>query len=227
MANQALSKRKLNQGIMQFVLLTILIVGVGGYFGYTNYSEYQTATAALDKENQMINELKASADKSKQDYLALKKDMEEQNVGVNAAIEKILPSNEDYTNLARKLDEYFLNTANTANPMFLSNLTFDPPIIEKDAELAKLPFKMTFEGNETSFIDFLKYLENSGDLNEKTRLMDMDNLSFTLTNPIDKTDTPVEGETMTPSYTTKIKEVMANITLNAYFQKPVIVNPTN
>ncbi len=226
MTNQMFSKRKLNQNIVQFALLTLVILCIGGYYGYNHYTEYQAATAAFEKQSVQITELKAAADKTKQDYLDLKKEMDTQNVTVNQAIEKILPSNEDFTNLARKLDEFFLKTSNTANPMFLSNLSFDAPVMEKDSELARLPLKMTFDGNEISFKNFLKMIENSGDLNDETRLLDIVTLSFSYLSPENSSDvyaTAMEGEApvpVTPSYLTTVKDVSASVNLDAYFQKP-------
>jgi cell division protein FtsB len=231
MTNQIFSKRKLNQSIVQFAIITLVILVVGAYFGYKHYTEYQSATAALEEESAKISELKAAADQTKQSYLTLKKEMDAENVTVNQAIEQILPSNEDFTNLARELDKYFLNTANTANPMFLSNLSFDEPVIANDSELAILPLKMSFDANETSFKNFLKFIENSGDLNEKTRLLDIVSITFNYVANDGSGQNPetVEGETMIPttsSYLNNIRNVSASVSLNAYFQKPVNSTPS-
>jgi hypothetical protein len=66
-----------------------------------------------------------NADKIKKEYGDLKKDMDKANSGVNESIEKILPASENFTDLARDLDKYFLNTSTGAAPMFLSDLRFN------------------------------------------------------------------------------------------------------
>jgi len=228
MKNQALSKRKLNQGIMQFALITLAIALIGGYFGYNNYSEYQKAQTAFAGETQTLTDLKGSAEQKKQDYLALKKDLDTQNVTVNQAIEKILPSSEDFTTLARELDKYFQDTAATTNPMFLSSLSFNTPVISDTDELAKLPFSMGMSGNEPGLKDFLKYVENSGDLDSKTRLLSVNNMTLTFQDSeASPTATGATGETapaVTPAYAETARNVTANISLNAYYQKPVTDN---
>jgi hypothetical protein len=218
MKNKIFTKRKLNQSIMQFAILSVIILAVGAFYGYMHYTEYQAATTALTEGTAHLSELKASSDQAKMAYLTLKKDMESQNVGVNQAIEQILPSNEDFTDLARALDKYFLNTAATPNAMFLSDLRFASPVINDEKEFAVLPFTMSLSANETSFSTFLEYIENSGDLNDRTRLLDIASVNMSYQLPRSASST---GNATQPSVSTAVRDVSASLNLRAYFQKPI------
>lgn len=224
MKNQVFTKRKLSQVITQYSLITLLVLALGGYFGYQHYTEYQASRAALDKESRILTELKASADVAKTTYHALKKDMDAQNAGVNQSIEKILPSNENFTDLARELDKYFLNTRATNSPLFLSNLTFSSPNTQ-GAEFAILPLSMSMSGDEQGLIAFLEYVENSGDLNAKTRLLDFSsiNLSYSTT---ESTTGLTEYVDTVANILNPVRTINASLNLRAYFQKPIDVNPT-
>ncbi len=222
-STQVFTKRKMDQKIMQFALLTLLILGVGGYFGYMHYTEYQSAQTALGAENEKLTELRSSADKAKQDYLALKKELDTENLTVNQSIEKILPANEDFTNLARALDKYFLDTRGTAHPMFLSNLSFSETDKQDPSELAKLPFSMSISGDEDGLKAFLKNVEKSGDINEETRLLDIVSISLGFIKPTEQAgaETSTETGTTTAVYNPDVKNINSSLTLNAFYQKPV------
>lgn len=221
MANQLVTKRRIQQGIVQYALITIGILAIGGYYGYMHYSEYQAATTAFNVGTEKLNELKGAADKAKKDYDLLKKDMDKANSGVNESIEKILPSNENFTDLARELDKYFLNTRLSAAPMFLSDLRFNSPRFDTE-EFATLPFSMNINGDENGLKEFLNFVEKSGDLNDRSRLLSIVNITLSYQQPEAAAVTALEGSfTPVPTMFNAARLVSASINLNAYFQKPV------
>lgn len=222
MKNQIFTKRKLSQGITQYVLITVLIALLGAYFGYQNYVEYQSARAALALENEKLLELRGTAEQTKTSYLTLKKELDAQNAGINQSIELILPSNEDFTDLARQLDKYFLNTNLTVNPMFLSNLSFAQPNTQ-GAEFAVLPFSISLSGTENGLKEFLRYVENSGDLNDKTRLLDFSDINLSYISEEASPEGALSGEStaLTPSSLAPARKVNASLGMRAYFQKPL------
>lgn len=224
MKTQILTKRKIQQGIVRNALVIMLMLVVGGYYGYMHYQEYQSAKAAFDQENQVLADLKGAADKTKKDYLNLKKEMANANSGVNQSIEKVLPPGEDFTNLARELDKYFLNTSASTNPMFLSDLRFSSPQEKEGKEFGELPFSMNITGDEEGFKQFLNYIETSGDLNEENRLLSISSVNLTYQSPQIETTQNVDGSVTsdtTVSSTPIVRNVNASLNLNAYFQKSI------
>lgn len=220
MKNQLITKRRLQQSIIRYGIVTMLIVVIGGYFGYRNYLEYRTSQTALEQQNLQLAQLKAVANKSKNDYLALKKDLDTQNSGVNQAIDKILPNREDFTNLAREIDGYFLDSKKSSDEVFLSDIRFNSPRLDGKNEFGVLPFSINISGSEKGFKNFLNYIEQSGDLNDKTRLLDISTLNLAYQNEqaIASTNADSTVNTNLPADTNKT--INANINLNAYFQKP-------
>jgi|GEM_PF-6399811 len=223
MTNQLVTKRKIQQGIMKYALFTIAIVAIGGYFGFQHYNEYQAASTALSQENLKLAELKGAADKIKKEYGELKKDMDKANSGVNESIEKILPASENFTDLARDLDKYFLNTSFGVAPMFLSDLRFNAARTGAE-EFATLPFSMNISGDEVGLKQFLDFIEKSGDLNSRSRLLDI--ASVTLSYQNRQASTEENAATSTPTALSAAKLITASINLNAYFQKPLENNST-
>lgn len=218
MKTQLVTKRKLQSSIMQYAIITLLVLAVGGYFGYRNYSEYQATKSAFEGETSQLSQLKASADTSHTNYLALKKDLATQNSGVDQSIDKILPPTEDFTVLARELDQYFINTNVSANPLFLSDLRFNPPRVDSQSEFGVLPLAMTITGSDAGFREFLNYIEGTGDLNSQTRLLDIANLNLSYSS---NENTAASTTTAVPTtQTLPTKDVSASVNLNAYFQKP-------
>ncbi len=238
MANQLITKRRIQQGIVQYALITLLIAVLGGYFGYMNYSEYQAATVALNSETENLSQLKVSAEKSKIDYENLKKQMDQTNSGVNESIEKILPPEESFTDLARQLDKYFLDSRVSSNPMFLSDLRFNTARLDTDHDYSTLPFSMNISGDEDGFKQFLNYISKTGELTDKSRLMNIASIALTFQQPVTGSGSStgsVGGEdglsgtipTSVPnSLNTTVPLVTASMNLNAYFQKPLDASTT-
>jgi hypothetical protein len=220
MKTQILTKRKLQQGIVRNALIIVLMLIVGGYYGYNHYQEYQAAKTAFDQGSLTLAELKGSADKTKKDYLELKKEMANANSGVNQSIEKVLPANEDFTNLARELDKYFLNTTGSLNPMFLSDLRFSSPQEKPEKEFGELPFSMNITGDEDGFKEFLNYIENSGDLNEENRLLSISSVNLTYQQENSDSNQSQDSSIQT---TPMGRNINASLNLNAFFQKSIKV----
>lgn len=222
MTNQLLTKRKLQQATVRYGILLVLLLAGGGYLGLINYQEYQATKTAYENEQNHLAELKGSADKEKRDFIALKKDLDSQNIGVNQSIEKILPSTEEFTNLARELDKYFLNTSGSTSPMFLSDLRFNAAKVDANAEFGLLPFNATINGDENGLKTFLNYVENSGDLNNNSRLLQIGNISLNYQSKDAAISSPTNSNaTGNASESSVARPISASLNMNAYFQKPL------
>ena len=84
---------------------------------------------------------------------------------------------------------------------------------------------MSISGNEDGFKKFLEYVENSGDLNAETRLLDF--TSINLSYSTDQEVSPTTGtDEITASVFSPVRTINASLNLRAFFQKPVEVTPT-
>jgi Tfp pilus assembly protein PilO len=209
MAMKVLTKKKINQTIGYYIVAILLVVGIGGYYGYNGLVEYQNSSANLQEGQSALNDLRVKSDLASSNYRNLRNDLELQNSAVNQAIEKILPTSESFTALARELDNYFLRNTTLANPIFLSDLRFNTPIIQEENNYAELPFSMSLNGTENALMNFLKYVENSGDLTNRTRLLSIDNLSISF------------GDIASEGPTIGNRNVNVSLQMRAFFQKPI------
>lgn len=217
MPNVLVTKRRLQHGIVQYALLILLIVVVGGYFGYMNYGEFQAANTALAKETAVLGQLKIDQEKASSDFEKLKLQMDQSNSTVNESIDKILPPSEDFTTLARSLDKHFIDSAITANSMFLSDLRFSPSRTDAAVDYATLPFSMNISGDEDGFKQFLDYLAKTGDLNDKSRLLNLSSIALSFQQPT----TSNGGSGAASAVNSFALPITASLNLEAYFQKPL------
>lgn len=213
MAMKVLTKKKINQTIGYYIVAILLTVGIGGYYAFNGFTEYQVSAANLNEGQTVLDDLRVKSDLASNNYRNLRNDLELQNSTVNQSIEKILPTNENFTALARELDSYFLKNTTLANPIFLSDLRFNSPIIQEEQNYAVLPFSMSVSGTENALMNFLKYVENSGGLSNKTRLLSIESLGISF------------GAVSTEGPTIGNRDVNFSLQMNAYFQKPISQMP--
>ena len=123
---------------------------------------------------------------------------------VRNAVDGVLPSEENYTALTKTLDDFVLTLNRQSPSIFMSNLKFSQPRMDADEEYAILPFSMTLSTTRANLERFLQYTENSGSLDDASRLLDV--RSITINFP-GETGLGQEQELLTVS-----------LSLNAYFQ---------
>jgi hypothetical protein len=194
-----------------YIVLLLITLGLGGYFGYVNYQEFRATEQALVDAQTKLEDLQVKASKSSSDFSDTKSTFQESDTLVNSEIQKVFPSSEDYTQLARDLDLLIKEIDTTDDPIFLSDLKFDAPEIKDDAEFAVLPIAMTLTATDVSFKTLLERIEASGDLKVSDRVMDIQSISLSFGEaPIDETG----------SLTGEKPKLNVALEVNAYYQKP-------
>jgi hypothetical protein len=209
----AVIKKNHSQKISTYAVLTLLLLAATGYFGYQQYAKLTDAQNALVTEQAQSISLQTASAKYEKDYNEIKKAFENDFASTLNALEAVYPSAENYTSLTRLLDAYFQSKNDPAQPIFNSDLKFSQPIIDDKKDYAVLPFSMTISSSKNSFEDFLRYVENSGSLDDKTRLMDIKAISINF---------PVEGSSDTTGVA-GANTYNISLSMNSYFQKPIPV----
>jgi len=218
---KAITPRKLESAITQYTVILIALLLIGGYFGYQNYTAYSATNTALSDAQQRVVNLQKDANKLSESYLQTKKDFDDQNASLYLALNNVLPLNEDFTDLARTLDKYFLDNGNDSNKLFLSDLRFSPPEINDANDFGVLPFTMSVVGDYTAVENFMKYIEASGNLNSpQVRLMDAKTINLALSSPTIQTSDAALNAAPAPSTDINSKDVSASLTLRSFFKKP-------
>lgn len=221
MATAALQKRNYAKSIRTYILLMVITSGLAVYYGFTQYSKLSGAQDALAKEQVQLTELQSTEAESGNDYSNLKRDFDQKFSGVLDSLQAVYPIEEDYTKLTIALDTFFRDSNTAINPVFLSDLKYGLPRYDANSDYAVMPVTMTITGTQDNFMKFLKYVENSGVLEDKTRLMDVRSISINFTSS-------GSGTNLLPGQTAATTQPMINVSvaLNAYFQKPFLKTAT-
>lgn len=215
MATAALQKRNYAKSIRSYMVLIVLTAGLALYYGYTQYVKLSGAQDALAKEQTRITELQSIQAGTSTDYINLKRDFDQKYSGVLDSLQAVYPLEENYTDLTRLFDSFFQTNNTPFNPVFVSDIKFGQAKIDASSEYAVLPVTMTIAGTQDNFMKFLKFIETSGVLEDKTRLMDIRSISINFTG-----SSALAG--LVTTQTSNLPMINVSIALNAYFQKPFL-----
>jgi hypothetical protein len=227
MATVAIKKHNYGKTIRMYVMLIVVCALLAGYYGYTAYQKLSASQDALASEQSQITALQNTEAQSSADYTTLKQSFDQKYAGVLDQLQAVYPPTEDYTNLTRELDAFFQNAnKNSFNPVFLSDLKYGEARYDAKADYAVLPVTMTITGTQDNFTKFLQYIQNSGGLTDKTRLMDIRSISINFTTPAPAQTTPGGQTTGAAASATPQTMLNVSVSLNAYFQKPFALTST-
>lgn len=201
-----------------FQAASLIILVAAGTWGFLQFQKLTAAQEALAKGRAEMTTLQTEVEDYAQEYKDLVAKISQDNEETINSVRAVLPEDEGYTVLTRTLDLY-ANAADTnIDPFFSGSLSFSQPIINANKEYAELPFTMSLVASRKNFDDFLRYVETSGDLDTRVRLMDIKQISLQLPTPeesVQGLDEEVGPETLNISFS-----------LSTYFQKPVGVTGT-
>lgn len=192
--------RNLRRNIRAYWLLVIIIAAAIGYYSFTQFSDLMHKTNAINHQSAAFNDLENERLKEEAEFKSLKEQKKDFEQKLENDVNQIVPAGENFTNLTRDLDAFFLGLSKSNNPIFVSNLQYGSPAKDPSGELSYLPVNLTIESSKDNFFNFLNYIEESGNLNDKVRLMDIQSIKINFKN----------GGTG--------GEVSLNVSLNAYFR---------
>ena len=173
-----IKKRNLDKEIMNWVIALVVLVLIGGVFTYFRFQKYILSADALNSGSNLLAQIQADTDKAAADFNKLNLELKQKNVTITEAMKEVFPAEENYTELARQLDDYFIKNAQGDSNFFLSDLRFGPTRIDPKLDYAELPFTISMNATQRKFEDFLKYIENSGDFTNRTRLIEINSINL-------------------------------------------------
>lgn len=207
-----ITNRNLRRNLRAYWVLVFVVLAAMSYYSYFKFVELYTKTEAVNEYTSILSDLKGTLDTEKEEYETLRDDKKDMYLAMHNDVNAVLPVNEEYTELTRELDAFFVDELSTkSNPIFVSNLNYAQPKLDESGEYSFLPVTLTITCTKENFFKFLDYIENSGSLTDKGRLMDIQSIQVNLK----------EGATAAQK-----GQVSLNVTLHAYFQKPSVVVTT-
>jgi hypothetical protein len=197
-----------------FQAMTIVILVAAGVWGFFQYQKLTSAKEALVKGETEMTTLQSSVDEYAQSYKDLATKAAKDTAAITNSVREVYPQEEGYTALTRVLDQYAEQANTNLDPFFAGSLSFSEPTINATTEYAILPFSMSITASRKNFDNFLRYIETSGDLDTRVRLMDIKTISLQL---------PQAAENASSGATTEtgLETLNLSFALDSYFQKPV------
>lgn len=219
MATQvAIIKKNYSRRISSYALVTLVLLAGAAYYSYLQYFELSSAQSAISSEQEEANVLQTSVDQFSKGYDEIKKAFATDFATTLDAVQAVYPTAENYTELTRTLDAFFQNTTTADDPLFASDLKFSQPIIGSTTDYATLPFTMTVSATKNSFTKFLQFVESSGSLDTKTRLLDI--VSITINFPAEQEAGAAPETAQAAGVPAGPSTYTISLSMNAYFQKP-------
>ncbi len=201
--------KKVKMMTSTFMVLTLLFLLVGGYFGYQNFTEFQQTQTALASAETQLEQLQEDSSKANVFYGEQKQIFDEANEEVLERVDSILPPGEEYTELARDLDGFFLAMSKTED-IFLSDVRFDQPRTDADEDYSVLPLTMSMTGTQSAFKIFLEYVENTGDLNFDDRILTIESINLNFDRSNEEEEVIADED----------KKLNVSLQVHAYYKKP-------
>ncbi|MFA4891235.1 MAG: hypothetical protein WC604_02700 [Candidatus Gracilibacteria bacterium] len=167
---------KQKRGITFYTVLCVLFVGLIGAYTYFNWVDYSLHKEAVAQNETVIQDLKSQTVSEKSEYQNQKKLFDDLSDGIDASLKEVFPAGDDYTELTRAFDHFESETDRNNNKFVISNIEYQDIQVSEDGAYKCLPLRMTISSSEENFTKFLQYIEKSGSLLDKVRLMDIQSI---------------------------------------------------
>ncbi|PKL36628.1 hypothetical protein CVV38_01860 [Candidatus Peregrinibacteria bacterium HGW-Peregrinibacteria-1] len=192
---------KQNFQVKVYSLLCLVLVAVIGFYGYVRVQEYLALQEIVAESDELISNLELEAATERAQYESVKGEFSAFLESLNKKMENIFPVADNYILLTRQFDYIEDSFATLTNTFQISNLVFSEPVYLEDYSI--LPVRVTIASSLVNFDNFLKLIENSGDFDAETRLMDLTSVRLSFPSGAN----------------TKNNEIINfTVSLNAYFQ---------
>jgi len=187
--------------------LSILLILLIGFYTYTNTSKMLEMKKEIKMHEQLHSTL-ATTDKALTDELRTRKEEGSKlSQNIQNELDFVFPRNENHTFLTRTLEQFENNVNRVKDPFVINNLQYLKTTKVEDKDYSILPIKATIHSSYDNFFKFLKYIENSGTLSDKSRLLSIQSISINFVSP--------QGSQGNTSGT---MEINFNVSINAYFK---------
>lgn len=188
--------------------LTAILLIVMGYYTFTNLTKMLDVQAKTRNNLDLMASLDATNERLDTELNTLREENEELDQNINIELEFVFPDMENHTVLTRTLEQLESEYNRKLSPFIINSLQYLKVDESDDGTYAVLPFKMTIHSSYDNFFKFLRYVENSGTLRDKTRLLNMKSIVINFVSPTGS-PTNLSGE----------NEINFNVSMEAYFKK--------
>lgn len=192
-------------------MIGVIIVGLFvSYYGIEKYLEYSDKTTIVSESEKELVSLNQTNKIEGDAYTKVQTDYKDSDESMLKELALVFPSQENYTELTKIFDAYFLENNRANNPIIATDMQFGTPIADKSGKYNILPISMNITASEANFYKFLSYVQDSGTLSKKLRLLDLKSVQMNF----------AEDDTG-PASANKNK-IQFRAEIQAYFQKDTL-----
>lgn len=156
----------------------ILILLLTGWYGYRQFQALSDVKTQLAQADEILTDLGAQTNAVLAVYQNGKKVHLEEVLTHDEKMNTIFPSQENITDLTRMFDDFAFKNHYANNSFFINQLSYGEPDQVEGQSYSSVPITMTVETSQRNFFKFLEYIENSGSLENGTRLMALNAISL-------------------------------------------------
>lgn len=198
-----LEEHRQKRSIGVYALLCVLIAALVGFYSYSKWQTYTMAVNGIAQNKQAIIALRTASSNEKAQLDSQKDAFNLIRSEIEKKLKVIFPSTDDYTTLTRQFDVYEKDLSTQTNPFEVANIDYQAPIVADQYSI--LPLRMSIRSSNENFTKFLHMIENSGNLKDNIRLMEVSSIRLNFENNTqDKTAPEI---------------INFSVQINAYFQK--------
>lgn len=192
---------------LYFFLALIVLAGAVAY-GALQYQIFQAEHQAIEDNSVRLAALAGTVQKAGVEFKQFAEERAKKQAELTKQLANILPQDENYTELTRQLDNYFIEHDKVGNPFFQSSLRFgkSAPIADI-VGISALPISMNLDGTRDNFYRFLDFVNSSGLLETGTRLMDIHSIQLNFKEGGEVVKNPKQ-------------EINFTVEMNGYYQTP-------
>lgn len=153
-----------------FILLGAVALGV--------YQWYEREALLLEAQtlNTEVLNLTAVSGKLANEYDEIKATVSASRETSLQEIALVFPTEENLTDLTRLFDAFAIMNNYAENPFFISSLTYDSAQVSEDGQIRYVPIQMSLVSSKKNFKEFLEFVDTSGALEGKVRLMSIEDI---------------------------------------------------
>jgi hypothetical protein len=188
-------------------ILCVILVSIIGFYSYTNVTKMLDMRTNISTYNQLHNSLSETDGRLDDELGTIKETNSELVQKIQSELGYVLPGTENHTDLTRTLESFANDVHRSRNPFMINSLQYQSPQKAEEGNYNILPFSLSIHSSHENFFKFLAYIDNSGTLSEKTRLLDIQKIVINFVSP-QGTQGNISGA----------DEINFNISMHAYFQ---------
>lgn len=160
----------------KLILGLLILVGTSVY-GFFQWQERESLLADAKELSGQATELTSVSKTLEEEYQSIKVEVSADRAIATQELATVFPTTEKMTDLTRAFDDFAVKNNFESNPFFISSMSYDDEKVDASGTYRYVPVSLNLTTSKKNLVKFLAYIETSGSLEGKTRLMSIEDLT--------------------------------------------------